>query len=475
MAAPLTTCIRQIERTHSPQILQKLKHVRGTLTWSCLVQILRNASYATIRLRKQEQRKNQIFQYAGEDAKGADRIYVWGNATTGALGIKTYLRPKRYGQHEILTQKKPARLRFMDVHKFKVLDVACGYGFTVFAVKSNTGHKILGCGINSDSQIGFHEEPKNSGRILEYIIQPAVIDLPQNDPATLRLKQVACGRAHTLILTEKHGVFSLGNNAYGQCGRGIVEGEIFSKKSSIYKIPSLPENITKVVCGQDHSFFLTETGEVYSCGLGADGQTGLGHYKATGIPSHVVGDIRGEKIIDIASAADCVLAISEKGDLFGWGNSEYSQLSVVTDATQVHTSRHLPFEKLGKIVKACAGGSICGILNDQGQVFVWGFGILGKGPNLEMADFPREIPPTLFGRNELQTDTKVVDINCGLSFYAALTDKGDLYTWGKNKWGCLGLIYNKDQYFPLKVSLPAESKMVRCGVDHMVVHSKSYC
>ena len=30
----------------------------------------------------------------------------------------------------------------------------------------------------------------------------------------------------------------------------------------------------QVVCGQDHTLFLTDTGRVYSCGLAADGQTG---------------------------------------------------------------------------------------------------------------------------------------------------------------------------------------------------------
>ena len=30
-----------------------------------------------------------------------------------------------------------------------------------------------------------------------------------------------------------------------------------------------------MVCGQDHSLFLTEDGAVYGCGWGADGQTGM--------------------------------------------------------------------------------------------------------------------------------------------------------------------------------------------------------
>ena len=32
--------------------------------------------------------------------------------------------------------------------------------------------------------------------------------------------------------------------------------------------------IDQVVCGQDHTMFLTESGQVYTCGLSADGQTG---------------------------------------------------------------------------------------------------------------------------------------------------------------------------------------------------------
>ena len=40
----------------------------------------------------------------------------------------------------------------------------------------------------------------------------------------------------------------------------------------------------QVVCGQDHTMFLTEDGEVYSCGLGADGQTGNDTYNLISKP-----------------------------------------------------------------------------------------------------------------------------------------------------------------------------------------------
>lgn len=37
---------------------------------------------------------------------------------------------------------------------FQVVDLACGYGFTVFAVKDKSGPSCYGTGLNTDSQIG---------------------------------------------------------------------------------------------------------------------------------------------------------------------------------------------------------------------------------------------------------------------------------------------------------------------------------
>lgn len=43
------------------------------------------------------------------------------------------------------------------------------------------------------------------GRVLDYVIEPAYIDLSFNHRDSTKITQVACGRAHTLILTDKEG------------------------------------------------------------------------------------------------------------------------------------------------------------------------------------------------------------------------------------------------------------------------------
>ncbi|XP_064597362.1 RCC1-like G exchanging factor-like protein [Liolophura sinensis] len=425
------------------------------------------------RVLKREAIKDRVIQYAGDTAHQTQRVYVWGLAATGALGIRSYLRPEAKGQRMLRYQPRPALQTFWDGKHTKVEDAACGYGFSVFMTK-NRKWGVYGTGINTESQLGVHEYPRNTGRLLEYIIEPVRIDLPLKAPDTTRVKHVACGRAHTLILTDKEGVFSMGNNGYGQCGRSIIESEQYRGNPLIHCIAELPDNISQVICGPDHSFFLTETGQLYSCGLGADGQTGAGHFDCVGVPQLVQGDIQGETIVQVSCAGDCVLALSENGDVFGWGNSEYNQLSMVSQDTQVAVAKHLPMRGLGRVSMVASGGSICGVLNDKGSVFVWGYGILGKGQMVESSSAPTQIPDTLFGKHDFNTDSRVSILRSGLSYFAAITSSGDLYTWGKNRGGNLGLGQRNDQFFPFKVSVPAEVGDVRCGVDHMVALCKTF-
>ena len=63
------------------------------------------------------------------------------------------------------------------------------------------------------------------------------------------------------------------------------------------------------------------------------------------------------------------------------------------------------------------------ICADKGEVFTWGYGILGKGPNVSQSKIPLHIPETLFGRNELNLDSTVTDIVAGVRHFAAVTSK----------------------------------------------------
>ncbi|XP_054511687.1 RCC1-like G exchanging factor-like protein isoform X8 [Pan troglodytes] len=374
-----------------------------------------------------------VVQYVGERAARADRVFVWGFSFSGALGVPSFVvpssgpGPRAGARPRRRIQPVPYRLELDQ----KISSAACGYGFTLLSSKTADVTKVWGMGLNKDSQLGFHRSRKDK-------------------------------------------IFSMGNNSYGQCGRKVVENEIYSESHRVHRMQDFDGQVVQVACGQDHSLFLTDKGEVYSCGWGADGQTGLGHYNITSSPTKLGGDLAGVNVIQVATYGDCCLAVSADGGLFGWGNSEYLQLASVTDSTQVNVPRCLHFSGVGKVRQAACGGTGCAVLNGEGHVFVWGYGILGKGPNLVESAVPEMIPPTLFGLTEFNPEIQVSRIRCGLSHFAALTNKGELFVWGKNIRGCLGIGRLEDQYFPWRVTMPGEPVDVACGVDHMVTLAKSF-
>lgn len=420
--------------------------------------------------------KNQFLEFDHRTKRNNLRIYVCGLAETGALGIEKSLKEHKQTQCKFV--QHPSRLSFGE--RFDVVDSDCGYGFTLYAVKPDEqGNTLFGTGINTDSQIGYHKHGGQTNKPIQLMIYPVPIELPKiSDDEKIEAVKVAAGRAHSVVLAKNGAVFTLGNNAYGQCARPVVEDEEYFPSKLIHRLSPADfhgQKVSNLVCGQDHSLFITEAGRVFSCGWGADGQTGLGHYKNQHLPQCIEGDIKGEKIVKVSSVGDCVLALNDKGEVFGWGNSEYGQISQEEGIQQVNVPIHLKLPAgIGKVTDIAAAGSSCAVVNEAGNVFVWGYGILGLGPKVDHCKIPTEIPPTLFGRNPFNSENRVLSIECGLNHFAIINSDNDLFTWGHNKFGWLGLGHTKDQFFPFKALVGAKVQKVVCGPDHTIALCKTF-
>ncbi|TMW48698.1 hypothetical protein DOY81_006217 [Sarcophaga bullata] len=410
-----------------------------------------------------------------------ERVYAWGFQETGALGLLTNVKKAQERYTDIVHH--PTRMQFSVNNE--VIDITAGYGFSAFAVKRSDGETLFGSGLNTDSQLGFQVKghPKDP-RNLDVIIYPTAIKLPRIDGETdddMLVKCMSAGRAHLVVVTKNGTIFTMGNNSYGQCCRDIIEDEAYKGSSLIYRLSQKDicgeeDEIIDVVCGQDHTMLLTRQGRVYTCGWGADGQTGQGHYESTGRLSQALGDISTEHIVKLACASDCVLALNDKGEVFGWGNSEYGQLDDTDNAlTQISSPQQLKLTKgIGKLKDIAAGGSFCMVLNEEGLVYTWGFGILGFGPYVEQTSKPQHLLPPLFGRNDFSDKTYVTSIGCGVFHMGAINSDGDLFMWGKNRFGHLGLGHKQDQFFPLKTAVNGKVTKVAFGVDHTLAMCKPF-
>ncbi len=66
-----------------------------------------------------------------------------------------------------------------------------------------------------------------------------------------------------------------------------------------------------------------------------------------------------------------------------------------------------------------------------------------KGPKCDEIIEPSQIPDQLFGRYPeiIHTLERLPEmVNCGLNCSSVTLNDGSLYMWGKNKYGCLGIL-----------------------------------
>lgn len=111
-----------------------------------------------------------VYTFANTNRNPVSNIYVWGMACYGALGNPEFIYPPRKTLKPVQSMHHPVRVSKMELKKVK--DIACGYGYSVFAAKDKDCH-LFGTGINNMGQIGYHQQ--RPGHPLEVLIAPAPI------------------------------------------------------------------------------------------------------------------------------------------------------------------------------------------------------------------------------------------------------------------------------------------------------------
>lgn len=61
----------------------------------------------------------------------------------------------------------------------------------------------------------FFARPLSADQSYDYVLEPSPVALPLIEPLQTKVVQVACGRAHSLILTDQEGGKSLAPNTNG--------------------------------------------------------------------------------------------------------------------------------------------------------------------------------------------------------------------------------------------------------------------
>ncbi len=102
--------------------------------------------------------------------------------------------------------------------------------------------------------------------------QLAHVASPQLIQGLYCIEQIATGSGHTLALDMAKKVYAWGNPENGAIGPTYLSSTCLPVELSI-----LGKLIQQVACGADHSCFLTQDNQVYTCGKGDKGQLGIGY------------------------------------------------------------------------------------------------------------------------------------------------------------------------------------------------------
>lgn len=201
-------------------------------------------------------------------------------------------------------------------------------------------------------------------------------------------------------------------------------------------VSTLPIRCTDVSTGDSHSvFYSTEQNEVYFCGLyryTMEGKVGASiKYPAR------CGQETWKKnctIKKILSGANHTVALTNEGKVYSWGSDDNGKIGRNLKGRDKYVkAMHISALNFKKAKNIFVGKNHSFVLNEKGQLYGWGCNFNGQ---LGIGTTEDTHLPTLI--KELK-EVKVVHVDGGDSHTVALTEEGKIYAWGANEEGQVGV------------------------------------
>lgn len=252
--------------------------------------------------------------------------------------------------------------------------------------------------------------------------------------------------AHSVLVNMDRKALTFGRNAFGQLGQ--PELKVYEKPTLVKELEGF--NIIAAACGRNHTLFLTDMGTVYACGDNKSGQCGVGNTNPTVTKATRI-NYGGPPIVKIACGAEFSVILDIKGSLYTFGLPEYGQLGHNTDGKYFVTSTKMSFhfetspKRVVLFIEKAKDGHVnpvndvqicdfaCGnnhtvAVDTKKRAYSWGFGGFGRLGHAEQKD---EMVPRLI--KFFESGKGVRRVNCGSSFCLTISEAGQLFLFGQNK------------------------------------------
>jgi alpha-tubulin suppressor-like RCC1 family protein len=368
--------------------------------------------------------------------------------------------------------------------------IACGDGHSMILL--NTG-KVLSFGDNDYGQLG-------DGTIVgKYVPTPVSNTGGYDDTNAIA---ISTGEVHSMILLNTGKVLSFGDNNYGQLGDGTSGSTNNSSTPTPVSTDSSNgndyngSNAIAISCGKNHSMILLNTGKVLSFGDNQNAQLGNGTIGTTNnsdTPTPVStdssngNDYNGSNAIAISTGLLHSMILLNSGKVLSFGRNNFGQLGNGTSGSTNNSSTPVAVSTIGtgndyngsNAIGISSRYNSSSILLNTGKVLSFGrnlFGQLGDGSTVDKDEpvavnsangYDGSNVKTIYnsfsfniegGRYNIEISDFTgynryngKQVSCGNMHSLILLDNGNVFSFGSNRYGQLGIGNTTNSFLPVEV------------------------
>ena len=247
---------------------------------------------------------------------------------------------------------------------------------------------------------------------------------------------MAAGYKHSLILKTDGTLWACGSNNNGQLGDGTT-----TNRTTPVQVMS---DVQSMAAGSYHSLILKADGSLWACGYNGHGQLGDGTTTNRTTPVQVMSDVQS-----MAAGFFHSLILKADGTLWGCGDNQDGELG---DGTM--TDQLTPVQIMDSVQSIDAGNYYSMILKTDATLWACGYnpqGELGNGTTSTQTTF-------------VQIMSNVQSMAAGHWHSLIIKTDGTLWACGLNNYGQLGCGITKNQITPVQIM--SNIQRVDVGVDY---------
>ncbi|OMJ88475.1 hypothetical protein SteCoe_9604 [Stentor coeruleus] len=362
--------------------------------------------------------------------------------------------------------EKPEQLSF----GFEIIDIAIGKNYCVYIDITGFLHQIgknynacLNKKYKSLEGASFYQVAGSGNHFLALSTKGSIYSW------TLEQESDILGRDLT-IPKEYPGEITL-------CSQQFPNKEDEKDQDREQMVKESSSKIAKVYCLEDNTLLLTDKGEVIASGNNKYGQMGIAYGDIedvnddNGIYSTFIMIPRlslSNKVSlkSISCGNRHALGITKEGKVLSWGNNSYGQLGNESLVFCQQFPEIISSLKSENIIRVAAGYSHSLALTEEGQVYSFGSAENGKlGQGLVNSTVIFSIPTLISGLND------IFHISCGCTHSLAINKKKALYLWGAGWNGQLGNGKKDTIYDPSLMLINLDWDFATCGLSHTLAIS----